>query len=127
MAHGLELRAPFLDVDLAQFCIGLPARMKVDTDRDKILLRAAFQDAWPPSVRNRRKQGFGAPVTEWLRDPGVVSLIERHLLGKSAALGAIISPERLRALVARASSYQLWGLLVLGIWCDARGRNLTTR
>jgi len=124
MAHGLELRAPFLDVELAQFCISLPSRMKVDTDRDKILLRAAFQDAWPPSVRSRRKQGFGAPVAEWLREPGVVALIERHLLGKNAALGALVPQDRLRALVARASSYQVWALLALGIWCDAHGGEL---
>jgi asparagine synthase (glutamine-hydrolysing) len=124
MAHGLELRAPFLDVELAQFCISLPSRMKVDTDRDKMLLRAAFQDAWPPSVRNRRKQGFGAPVAQWLREPGVVALIERHLLGRNAALGALVPPDRLRAFAARASSYQLWTLLTLGIWCDAHAGEL---
>jgi asparagine synthase (glutamine-hydrolysing) len=127
MAHGLELRAPFLDVELAEFCIGLPSRMKVDTDRDKMLLRAAFQDAWPASVRGRRKQGFGAPVKDWLKDTAVRAHIERHLRSDAAQLGSIISMDRLRSTLDHLSSHQTWGMLVLGLWFDAWGSKASIR
>src|SRR5205814_949242 len=76
MAHGLELRAPFLDVEVASFLISLPSRLKIEKDRDKVLLRRAFAQEWPESIRQRGKQGFGAPVGEWLGTKAVESLKE---------------------------------------------------
>ena len=66
MAHGLELRAPFLDVDLASFCLSLPKELKITGQADKLILREAYADSWPAAVRGREKQGFGAPVGAWL-------------------------------------------------------------
>jgi asparagine synthase (glutamine-hydrolysing) len=74
MANGLELRAPFLDVDFATFCISLPSRLKIDEERDKLILREAYADCWPPSLQRRGKQGFGAPVQQWLQHPSVCEL-----------------------------------------------------
>ncbi len=61
MAHGLETRAPFLDVDLAEFVLGLPATLRFRDPRLKGLLRAACGHLWPEPIRKRSKQGFGAP------------------------------------------------------------------
>ena len=44
MANGLELRAPFLDWELASFCVSLPANLKITNDRDKVILRHATDD-----------------------------------------------------------------------------------
>ena len=71
MANGLELRAPFLDMDFASFCISLPSKLKIDFERDKLILREVFEDRWPQSVRCRSKQGFGAPVHAWLKKESV--------------------------------------------------------
>ena len=66
MSHGLELRAPFLsDIDFASFCISLPANLKVTTRADKIIMREALSSVWPPEIKNRRKQGFAAPILTW--------------------------------------------------------------
>jgi asparagine synthase (glutamine-hydrolysing) len=127
MAHGLELRAPFLDVELAEFCIGLPARMKVDTDNDKILMRAAFQDAWPATIRGRRKQGFGAPVQDWLKDAAVRDHIERHLRSDTARLGDLIPLQRVRSTLDGLSSHQQWAMLMLGMWFEAWGEGASIR
>jgi asparagine synthase (glutamine-hydrolysing) len=67
MANALELRAPFLDVDLAEFLISLPGALKIDRNEDKIVMRRAFAKTWPPMLRGRGKQGFGAPVPQWLK------------------------------------------------------------
>ncbi len=79
MAHGLELRAPFLDVDFASFCMSLPYRLKVSTKEDKIILRQAFAARWPAILRRRGKQGFGAPLQHWFHDPAVQELEQRCL------------------------------------------------
>jgi asparagine synthase (glutamine-hydrolysing) len=120
MAHGLELRAPFLDVELAEFCISLPAALKVNEREDKILLHAAFENRWPAAIRNRTKQGFGAPVTEWLRDRRVGELIDEYLNRSSAPIHSIIPPSAVRSTVESGSDYQRWAMLILGIWAARR-------
>ena len=57
MAHGLELRAPFLDVDFASFCISLPSRLKISSDTDKLILREACSALRRRSLR--REMGPG--------------------------------------------------------------------
>jgi asparagine synthase (glutamine-hydrolysing) len=121
MAHGLELRAPFLDVDFAEFCLSLPAKLKFDGRRDKIILREAYSSQWPPSIRARSKRGFGAPVRSWLADPSMRDLQLRHVLQPSASIRDLL---RLRAgneTIQNPSGYQAWILLVLGMWLETHG------
>jgi asparagine synthase (glutamine-hydrolysing) len=59
MAHGLEARVPFLDVDSVGLGLGLPAKWKVHRDKPaKFLLRKAFEGALPDEILHRRKQKF---------------------------------------------------------------------
>jgi asparagine synthase (glutamine-hydrolysing) len=117
MAHGLELRAPFLDVEFASFCISLPSRMKITPESDKRILREAFAESWPPSVRSRRKQGFGAPVGQWLKRPSVRSLKARYLDDPGQRIFSILPFERTREAASR-DDYRTWALLVLALWLD---------
>lgn len=117
MANGLELRAPFLDVDFASFCLSLPARLKITPAQNKIILREAFANSWPPSIRTRGKQGFGAPVDRWLKRESVKALKQRYLACPEQKIFELISFERTRAIIA-ADDYQTWILLVLAIWMD---------
>jgi asparagine synthase (glutamine-hydrolysing) len=116
MAHGLELRVPFLDVDLATFCLSLPSQLKVSNSEDKILLRRAFEEQWPAVVRKRQKQGFGAPISRWLADPAMVSLEHEYLESRSAAIYDFLSFDGVRAVKARSNEMQRWTLLILAIW-----------
>lgn len=93
MAHGLELRAPFLDVDFASFCISLPPRLKISTRADKIILRETFSGQWPESIRIRKKQGFGAPVNQWLQRAKVRALKEDFLNDPTKKIFNLISFE----------------------------------
>jgi asparagine synthase (glutamine-hydrolysing) len=117
MAHGLELRAPFLDVDVASFLVALPSDLKVDGRSAKILLRRAFHRDWPPSVRARPKQGFAAPVGEWLARPDVEPLLARTLGDRASALHALLPFDATRPLAARRDQ-TTWSLLVLGLWLE---------
>jgi len=123
MAHGLELRAPFLDVDLASFCIALPARLKVDTDVDKRILRRAFESSWPETIRSRHKQGFGAPMADWLASASVAELVgdcEKALLHCDLIADGLFA----RQLLHEGTTIQRWALAVLSIWLSNRVREV---
>lgn len=116
MAHGLELRAPFLDVEFASFCLSLPYRLKVSTSNDKIILRQRFAAQWPVPIRSRTKQGFGAPLTRWLKDPAIREL-ERSLLQEPGApIFKHISHHGTQQLLRQNNLLQRWTLLVLAVW-----------
>jgi len=70
MAHSVESRLPFLDHELAAYCVSLPAEWQMRDGWNKYVLREAMRGKIPESVRARRsKLGFAVPVKSWLRGP----------------------------------------------------------
>lgn len=65
MLHALELRSPFLDWRLFRLCAGMPADLKRQGRKGKIILKRVAERLLPPSVLERPKQGFNAPVARW--------------------------------------------------------------
>jgi asparagine synthase (glutamine-hydrolysing) len=66
MANSIEARVPFLDPDLVEYVYRLPFDYKLRDGEGKRVLRRAIGDVVPEWVLQRRKQGFGAPVGDWL-------------------------------------------------------------
>lgn len=58
MAHGLEVRVPFLDLAVVDFCWRLPAKMKIKGESRKHLLRRVIADRYPLELQQRPKSGF---------------------------------------------------------------------
>lgn len=116
MAHGLELRAPFLDVEFASFCLSLPYRLKISTSEDKIILRQAYSAQWPESIRARSKQGFGAPLARWFRHPSINELEQSILRDPAAPIFKILSYHGTQQMLLRSNLMQRWTLLVLAVW-----------
>lgn len=59
MAHGIEGRVPFLDVDLLKFAATIPIDLKIGPDdTEKWILREAFRDYLPDEIVYRRKSKF---------------------------------------------------------------------
>ncbi len=69
MAHSLELRVPFLDIEVAKLARTLPDSFKWKGGVTKYVLREAFKGIIPEETRHRRKLGFPTPIRVWLRDP----------------------------------------------------------
>jgi asparagine synthase (glutamine-hydrolysing) len=67
MWHSLELRVPFIDHTLVEFCARIPPDLKIVRGQKKHLLREAARPLLPASVLNHRKQGFASPMAAWLR------------------------------------------------------------
>ena len=69
MAVSLELRVPFLDLELAEYVLSLPAREKTRHPGIKGLLVEACRDLLPERVYKRPKMGFTMPMDKWMRGP----------------------------------------------------------
>ncbi len=117
MASSVELRAPFLDVDFAEYCISLPYTLKVSSSKDKIILREAMGQLWTESIRKRSKHGFGAPVNHWLQIPAVAKLKNEFLLDKNNPIYKILEYEAC-APYFNKNNYHTWILLTLAIWAQ---------
>jgi asparagine synthase (glutamine-hydrolysing) len=81
MAQGLEVRVPFLDVNVVNFLFSLPASFKIDSHMRKKILQDAFRDILPEALYNRPKKGFEVPLLKWLRKE-MRSLITDDLLSE---------------------------------------------
>ena len=68
MMHGLEVRAPFLDVELVDFVRRIPWQYKYRRGHRKYLLNKAVRGLVPDSIISRRKKGFGVPIGRWFQE-----------------------------------------------------------
>lgn len=66
MAHGLEIRSPFLDYRLVNYVASLPGSYKIFHGKSKYLLKQAAKDLLPDSLIERKKEGFIPPIHDWL-------------------------------------------------------------
>ncbi len=121
MSHGLEVRCPFLDHRLVEFCCALPPRLKLRGGRGKWLLRRAARGLVPGLARRRRKSGFNAPVAHWLAGPWrqvAEEALRDSNLGAGSAVDAAEARRLLEAHVRGRSNhgYLLFALVMLGLW-----------
>lgn len=68
MAHGLEVRTPFLDTSIITFANALPEQFMLNRKGGKRILKDGFKDLLPLSVINRSKKGFEIPLAYWLKE-----------------------------------------------------------
>ncbi len=125
MAHGLELRSPFLDTALMEYTASLPDRCKIRGRHMKVALKGAFRDMLPEPIHSRGKMGFGVPLPTWFRNQWR-PLLEDRVLADDARIWEWIRPEPVRAMArdhleGRADfGHQLWALLTLEEWLRGR-------
>ncbi len=119
MAHGLEVRCPFLDTAVVEFAGRLPRHMLMRL-RGKHLLRAAMRDLVPPAIVRRHKRGFGLPLRRWMRED-LGDLVRDVLLDRRARERGLFDPKEVQRLVEamdrdRDAPDRVWTLLVLELW-----------
>jgi len=66
MAHGVELRVPYLDIEFMELSMQIKSSVKYAGARPKQLLIDSFRDILPETIWNRPKMGFSFPFKEWL-------------------------------------------------------------
>ena len=126
MAHGLEVRAPFLEPTLAEFALRLPDRLKTSLrGPSKRLLREATQRSCGRRIARAGKQGFSIPIHTWLRGPAK-ELVQDLLGERSIKRLAFLDSAQVTRVVQdhmsgrRSFGFELWGLMVLVAWHRCR-------
>lgn len=121
MAHGVEVRVPYLDLEMVRLAFSIPDRQKINYLSTKIILKNALKSHIPESVIRRKKAGFGLPVRSWMRN-GLSSLLQQHLSGVQIRKRGIWNPHAVQTLLDEQQSgkedraYLLFALLSLEIW-----------
>ncbi len=67
MAHGVEVRVPFLDQDVIASALKLPTNKRFNPNQPKSLLIKAYQVLLPEAIWNRPKKGFTFPFQQWFK------------------------------------------------------------
>lgn len=103
MANSVEGRFPFLDRDVVEFAGRVAARHKLFGLEEKFLLRQAFADLVPESVRNRAKQPYRAPdAASFFADENPPDWVG-DVLSRSALLASgLFEPRQVEALTTKA-------------------------
>lgn len=70
MAHGIEVRMPFMDWRLVAYTMSLPDASKSSDGYTKVVARRAMEGRMPEAIRTQaRKVGFNSPMPQWLNGP----------------------------------------------------------
>jgi asparagine synthase (glutamine-hydrolysing) len=118
MANSVEARVPFLDPELVEYVYQLSPELKLQRDVGKIVLRRAVADIVPEHVLNRPKQGFGAPILDWLNSRmGVLlgSLLTDEAIRRYFAVDVVGELLEQHARGSRNESV-LWPILNFALW-----------
>lgn len=120
MAHSLEARSPFLDLDLVEMTCGIPTSRLLERGQSKSLLREYMSNLIPGSLAFRKKAGFEVPVANWFRSSWY-KRVEDLLLNGCAVRQGVLRREPIQMLLkwhndGHDMSSQLWAVLVFEIW-----------
>ena len=117
MAHGIEVRMPFMDWRLVTYTMALPDLTKWSSGWTKWIARRAMEGRMPEAIRTaRRKVGFNSPMPEWLNGP-LAAWTCALLEAKVPAFTELVDEARLRQAVDRLTSNKTWDWDSVGrIW-----------
>lgn len=127
MAHALEVRVPFVDVEVARHVLSIPGSWKLSRRMPKPLLIEALDGMLPEAVWKRRKMGFELPFVRWMRtdlknqvEQCLLSTEDMRSIGVDAA-GAQLLWRRFCDNPSRERWSRPWGLFTLANWCRRHG------
>ncbi len=123
MACSLEVRVPYLDHRVVELAARMPVAMKIKGRTLRHIQRHTFANRLPPSVLERRKRGFGAPIGAWLRDD-LAELVGDLLGAERLRRQGLFDPGAVAALVDAHNRMRIDGtdailaLLTFQLWHD---------
>jgi asparagine synthase (glutamine-hydrolysing) len=122
MAASVEVRVPFLDLDLVERAARIPFGQKQKGREGKWVLKQAMRPYLPADVIHRPKTGFGAPLRRWIRSE-LREWMNDVLSAESLNRRGLFVPAAVQQLIdqnyrgERDAAYTLWSLLTIEMWC----------
>jgi asparagine synthase (glutamine-hydrolysing) len=121
MAANLEVRVPFLNVEMLDLTARMPADLKLRGLKRKYILKKAAETLLPREVVWRKKAGFGAPIRSWLRGP-LKPMVDDLLSEETVKRRGLFRHEEVRRIIDANLSgredynLQVFQLLNLELW-----------
>jgi asparagine synthase (glutamine-hydrolysing) len=125
MAHSIEARVPFLDHDVIEFARRLPPRYKLADGVGKKILKKAAEPYVDRDLLYRRKQGFGAPMEQWFKEPDFGRRCMDAFQGSRIAREGFLDNDYFVGLMRHQMgsgggySFHLWTVLNAILWYEA--------
>lgn len=129
MYHGLEVRVPLVDLELADLAARIDPSAALHASTGKVVLRRALARHVPAEKIPVQKRGFTVPLARWLRED-LRPVVEERLLGPDAFPNGAFDRAGLRAWYGEHldgsldHTRGLWNLLALQLWADTHCRPL---
>ncbi len=131
MRHSMELRVPFTDHVLMELCATIPAEMKMKQMRKKAMLKSIAAAKLPQPVLNHRKQGFAAPMAQWLKTD-LKSFSDDLLSSGGKSHDCILRKSEIREMIAdhmqgrELNDKRIFALIMFQKWHDSSNKSLQT-
>jgi asparagine synthase (glutamine-hydrolysing) len=124
MGVSLETRVPFLDHKFVEFSMSIPASLKTQNGTLKYILKKAVRGVIPDEVIDRKKQGFAAPIPEWLT--GELGKEARRQLKEFCEATDLLDWRAVEALLNSEKRSNAWHLLNAAMWWKTYIQNFPT-
>lgn len=120
MAHGLEMRSPFLDHKLVEFAAQIPPKLKLKRGEGKYILKKSLEGILPKEIIYRKKMGFGFPLGIWFKNKWQKQ-VKDLLLDNKALLKNYLNQEKIKEILEGSLEYEhiyrrLWRILMFELW-----------
>jgi len=127
MAHTMELRVPYLDIDLVNFAFSLPSKRKITGLYNKIPLRDAVKGLLPNQIRQRAKKGLNMPYQQWFKQKGWKEILHDSLEERSLKDQGFFNVQAVRKMLnehvakKKNHAHALWTIMNLVLWLKNNG------
>ncbi|NMB92448.1 MAG: asparagine synthase, partial [Parcubacteria group bacterium] len=123
--HSIEARVPFLDHRIVELAFSIPMNLKIKNKTTKYILKQAVRGIIPDEIIDRKKKGFGAPVSEWLNTNKEVRDKLIDILNQSQIKTLnLFDYQYINQLMSdhvsgrHDNSFKIWNLVTLSLWYD---------
>ena len=122
MKSGVELRVPFLDLELVNFMEKIPLNLKIKGFKSKYILRKSMEGLLPKQIINRSKAGFGLPLRSWFRDNN--DILKKYFDERKIVKQGIFKYDMIKNILQTKnlentnSAYTIFTLLSQQIWLE---------
>lgn len=132
MANSVEVREPFLDIELAKWCGGAPSKIKVGSIsggyNSKVILRQFCSSHLPNQILRRKKQGFPVPAYKWMSG-NLNGWAHDLIFASSSGVKNMINKKKLEHCFSGSlkgdavCSRKIWNLVMLEFWMQRWQQN----
>ncbi len=122
MAHSLESRVPFLDINVFDYTKKMPVNYRCNKKATKYAFRVAAKRHLPDATANKKKLGFPVPIRVWLKEDKyfnkVKEMFERDFVDEFFDTTLIVNLLEDHRAGKADNSRKIWTIYVFLVWYD---------